>query len=1045
VGQHEGVPYYAMQYINGHGLDDVLQDLRRLRAGQLSAEDANAKADEGSVAVARSLLTGRFGATEPKVSRDQAATPALALDESGPEGDETISEPVTPRSGVRSTTATSDGSVLSHHSDAGYYRTVARVGLQVAEALVHANQQGVLHRDTKPSNLLLDVEGHVWVTDFGLAKLEGSEGPTETGDVVGTLRYMAPERFEGWSDRRSDVYGLGMTLYELLTLHPAFKAVTRAKLIDQVIHDPPLPPRRHDARIPRDLETIVLKAINKEPGERYASAEALAADLKNFLSDRPIVARRISLPERAWRWCRRNPAAAGLLASSAVAALALVGVVVGIIYNARLEAANYRLRVARQAGESLQYFNNMVLAEREWTDSNVGRAEQLLDECVPQPGSTDLRRWEWHYLKRQCHTDLKTIPGFPGQALGVAFSPDDQHLATTGYLDKAVRVWNAQTGVLEKTLPGLTGFMSEGLAYSPDGKLLAASSGTYTEPGEVIIWDVATGNQPKKFRGVCGESSNIAFCPAGKRLAVVSGDWNKRPMLSMLDARTEQPPIEITGDEGEMGWISVAFSPDGDSIATASGTLEQGSPDTQPGEVKIRDSWTGKLMRTLLHPGPLTCVAYSPDRTRPLIATTGWDKMLRIWDVRTGQEIKSVRAGPQVSFKVVFSPDGRRLATAGDDNAARIWDATTLEEILTLRGHTREVHSLAFRSDGRLLATQSMGSTVKIWDTEPGKHPLTLPGQPGHWVQAVAFSRDGHRIASGDIDGTLRVHDTASGQNPNEFMGVTEPIEGVSFSPDGRIIATASGNWKKTETLGQITIRDAVNGAIKSTLKAHVGMALSVAFSPDGRWLVTAGGEHTKDSGAIKIWDTKTWTEFRTLEGHAKGRVRVAYSPDGRFLASAGFDNRVIIWDANTWQRLDLSISSPETYITGLAVSPDGARLATAGMDATVIVWDIATGREVCRFRGHKTIVWSVAFSPDGNRAASCGDDGSVKIWEPVTGQEALTLRGHTDPVLCVAFSPDGTRIASSSKDGTVKIWDGSPWVEPSTPTSTGATAKDSR
>src|SRR5262245_2803010 len=318
VGQHEGVPYYAMQYITGHGLDAVLQDLRRLRVGQVAAEEANAKADDGSVAFARSLLAGRFGVTEAEVSRDGAATPARQLDASIPAANETVSRPVTPRSGVQPRTATSDGSVLSHHTDAGYYRTVAQVALQIAEALAHAHQQGVLHRDIKPSNLLLDVEGHVWVTDFGLAKVEGSEGPTETGDVVGTLRYMPPERFEGWSDRRSDVYGLGMTLYEMLTLHPAFEAVTRAKLIDQVIHDPPLPPRRHDARIPRDLETIVLKAIDKEPGERYASAEALAADLKNFLADRPIVARRISLPERAWRWCRRNPSAAALLVVSAV-------------------------------------------------------------------------------------------------------------------------------------------------------------------------------------------------------------------------------------------------------------------------------------------------------------------------------------------------------------------------------------------------------------------------------------------------------------------------------------------------------------------------------------------------------------------------------------------------------------------------------------------------------------------------------------------------------------------------------------------------------
>ena len=898
----------------------------------------------------------------------------------------------------------------------------------------------MLHRDIKPSNLLLDVDGHVWITDFGLAKVEGADGPTRTDDIIGTLRFMGPERFEGWSDRRSDIYGLGITLYEMLTLRPAFDASTRVKLMAQVIHDTPPLPRKVDPRIPRDLETIVLKSIAKEPGERYATAEALASDLENYLADKPIVARRSSLPERAWRWCRRNKAAAGLLAASAVAALALVGVVVGFAYNGQLKAkndeiseVNLQLRAAHEREESLKYFNHMVLAEREWFDSNVGRAQQLLNRCVPEPGSKDLRGWEWHYLKRLCQADVTTIYGPPTQAMGIAFSPDGRHLATTGYdgaEDRAVKVWNVQTRKLENSLLGLTRFISEGLSYSPDGKLIAASSGDYFTPGEVIIWDAATRNQLAKFPGVCGMSSNVAFSRGGNLVAWVSGEWNRSPKLMIWDVRKRNEPMQISGYKGEMGWISVAFSPDGDSIATASGKLEQGSPENQPGEVKIWNSRTGNLMSKLPHPRPLTCVAYSPVGEHPRVATTGWDKVLRLWDAGMGREIKSVRSGPQVSFKVVFSPDGRRLATAGDDNVARIWDATELDEILTLRGHTREVHSLVFSSDGRQLATSSMDGTVKIWDAVRMKHPLTLPGHPGEWVQAVAFSPDGRHIAFGGIDATLRVHDAVSGQKLHENKGLTEPIECVAFSHDGRMIVTGSGSWRTPETLGQVTLWDAETGAVRTTLKSNAGMVLSVAFNLDDSRLATAGGELNQDSGAIKIWDTKTWT-FGTLEGHSGGRVHAAYSPDGRFLASAGWDSQVIIRDASTGLRLLPPIVGHKTFIMGLGLSHDGARLATAGMDGVVIVWDTATGLEVTRFLGHKTIVWSVAFSPDGKRAASGGDDGTVKIWEPVTGQEALTLRGHDDPVLCVAFSPDGTRIASSSKDGTVKIWDGSPWVEP--------------
>src|SRR5438034_5639577 len=195
--------------------------------------------------------------------------------------------------------------------------------MQVADALEYAHKQGILHRDIKPSNLLLDARGTVWVTDFGLAKAEGSDELTQTGDLVGTLRYMAPERFGGWSDPRSDVYGLGVTLYELLTLRPAFADASRARLIERITSEDPLRPRTVDRSIPRDLETIVLKAIDKEPGRRYQTAAELAKDLQRFVDDRPILARRISRTERTWRWCKRNPVVAALI--SAVIVVTAVG------------------------------------------------------------------------------------------------------------------------------------------------------------------------------------------------------------------------------------------------------------------------------------------------------------------------------------------------------------------------------------------------------------------------------------------------------------------------------------------------------------------------------------------------------------------------------------------------------------------------------------------------------------------------------------------------------------------------------------------------
>ncbi len=270
-GTHDGAHYYAMQFITGCSVDAVIRNLRQSRAGEStpvvdagSTKEATESAKDRSHAAAELLLTGGLAAP----LGDIAATDA--------------------QGGVELPSMTSEGSAFLGRSVPLYFRSVARLGKDVADALAHAHVQGVLHRDVKPSNLLLDAEGEVWVTDFGLAKVEGGEGLTRTGDVVGTLRYMAPERFDGWSDPRSDVYGLGMTLYELLTLRPGHDQLDRLQLIENVLHEVPPAPRRLEPAIPRDLETIVLKAIAKEPGKRYATAKALAEDLENFLVGKPI-------------------------------------------------------------------------------------------------------------------------------------------------------------------------------------------------------------------------------------------------------------------------------------------------------------------------------------------------------------------------------------------------------------------------------------------------------------------------------------------------------------------------------------------------------------------------------------------------------------------------------------------------------------------------------------------------------------------------------------------------------------------------------------
>ncbi len=399
VGEEKGIHYFAMQFIQGQGLDQVLEEVVRLRgisnpAGKSESggagEPAAAQRSMTTITAAQGLLTGHFELAASAVGQGSEGGSPQANGSPG-----SVSGFVVPPSGGKQPakagttnpcppvkSATSEWSVAptasavsgAHSAASGsselsmrsgshdhYFKSVARVGVQVADALAYAHGQGILHRDIKPSNLLLDSRGTVWVTDFGLAKRDAKDDLTHTGDLIGTLRYMAPERFRGWSDPHSDIYGLGLTLYELLTLRPAFEESDRARLIKAVAHDDPPRPTRFNRRIPRDLETVVLKAIAKEPTLRYDSAAQLADDLRRFLDDKPIEARRSTIPERARRWCRRNPVVASLTASIALLVVTLaVGSSISALWlrqerNATVANLDRALRAEEAARGQLQH------------------------------------------------------------------------------------------------------------------------------------------------------------------------------------------------------------------------------------------------------------------------------------------------------------------------------------------------------------------------------------------------------------------------------------------------------------------------------------------------------------------------------------------------------------------------------------------------------------------------------------------------------------------------------------------------------------------
>lgn len=946
-----------------------------------------------------------------------------------------------------------NGKPMSPHEAAKLVQTLAR-------AMQLAHSRNVVHRDLKPANILLTADGTPKITDFGLARRTDTDsGETQAGSVMGTPSYMAPEQASGRTHEAgpaADVYALGAILYDCLTGRPPFTGNSVYETLEYVRTQEPTAPSRLQANVPLDLETICLKCLRKEPENRYTSAAELADELVRFQLGEPIRARPVGQLERGWRWCRRHPAAAALIAAIT---LLLLSVTTFSLVLAERE---------RQTADDLQNINNDLIKEQKEKDvalksARVAAARLALDRGLILCDQGDASRGLVALTRALAAAmeagdeDLESAVRFNLAAwerqiwrLRAALSPPDGvrvinaalnaegTLVAVALTNQTVQLWSAaegKEGQLQHVLSHAEGANVRGIDvhFSADARLLM----TRTEKA-VHLWNVATGKPvfaPLRHKNMV---TAAALDPAGKFL--LTGD--EKGSARLWDAQNGQELGD--GFQHKLGVAVMAFGMNGAHAFSASrdgvvqvwdvAAMQAVGPSfplkstitaarisndgkslfvgNSTGLVQRLDMATGKPMYPpLAHDGPIAELALGSDDSILAVRTAqrSVSASARLWHAVTGVPITQPLAHAGDVHAFAFSPDGKTLLTGGAGGSVRRWDTNRGVAVGSPAYHPWEVKTLAFSQDGRTLMTSD--GTVRLWRAPRGYRRATL--EHGADVYAVAFSRDGQfTLTGGNLKnvaaGSARIWHTATGEPGAESLKTGAAVLAVAFSPDNKLALTAGG--------AKAHLWQTATGKLQAVLEGHQLGIAAVAFSPDGALVLTGSFD-----GAARLWNVATAKPVGEPLMHGGPVQAVAFSSDGQRILTGSDDKSARLWCVPALQ----PIGEPMLHahrVESVTFSHDSKTAYTAcRYDNEVLCWDATTGKAATKLAGHQGGVWSLAVTP--RLLLSGSADKTARFWTTSAAEPIGLPLQHQDLVRDVAFGPDGQSALTGSYDGTARRW----------------------